>query len=300
MATYNGERFLEEQLHSIECQTFMAWDLWISDDGSKDSTLEIVHKFSEKHPNKVHLLPEHAPTGSACANFFHLMREVPKTYDYYALCDQDDFWHETKLEEEVSEIERMEVKDATTLVFCDARVVDAQRNIMAESFFEYTGVNSRNVALRQLIVQNPISGAEIVANRELIELACNISSLEGIDMHDQWLGLVAASFGKISCVSKPLFDYRQHESNEVGAKKMSITTVGSKAKIAKHSILKKQLQAGKLVLECGHKMKERDLNLCKDFLNLNLVSKFSRLRWLKENDVKMNGLLRNVGLAFFI
>ena len=47
-------------------------------------------------------------------------------------------------------------------------------------------------------------------------------------------------------------------------------------------------------------MKERDLNLCKDFLNLNLVSKFSRLRWLKENDVKMNGLLRNVGLAFFI
>ena len=301
LATYNGERFIGEQLSSIAAQTHEDWALWVSDDGSSDKTLQLVAEFSERNPGKVHLLPEHAPTGGSCQNFFHLMKNVPKDYEYYAFCDQDDYWHPQKIEKTLGALEQLGCDDSTpALAFCDAKVVDAERNVMGESFFAYTGVNPNNVELRQLLVQNPISGAEVIANRALVELASGASSLENIDMHDQWLGLVAATFGKIAHVDEALFDYRQHGNNQVGAKKMSLATVGDKAKIATESLHKKEAQAARLVAEYGSKMGSNDLQLCRTFSAISTMPKAQRLRWRKANGIEMNGTMRNIGLALFI
>lgn len=301
LATYNGERFIGEQLSSIAAQTYEDWALWISDDGSSDKTLQLVAEFSAQNPGKVHLLPQHAPTGGSCQNFFHLMREVPKTYKYYAFCDQDDYWHPQKVEKTLTALKWLGCDaDTPVLAFCDAKVVDAGRNTISDSFFAYTGVNPNNVELRQLLVQNPISGAEVIANRALVELASDISSLDGIDMHDQWLGLVAAAFGKIAHVDEALFDYRQHGNNQVGAKKMSLATVGDKAKIAADSLRRKEAQAAKLVKEYSSKLSAKDRELCQSFASIGRLSKAQRLRWCKANGIEMNGTMRNIGLALFI
>lgn len=301
LATYNGERFIEEQLSSIAAQTHVDWELWVSDDGSTDNTLQPIAEFSAQNPGKVHLLPQHAPTGGSCQNFFLLMKEVPKAYEYYAFCDQDDYWHPQKIEKTLVALKQLACDAAVpALAFCDAKVVDAERNIIGDSFFAYTGVNPNSVELRQLLVQNPISGAEVIANRALIELASGISSLDGIDMHDQWLGLAAAAFGKIAHVDEVLFDYRQHGDNQVGAKKMSLATVGDKAKIAAESLRKKEAQAAKLVEEYADKLSAEDHELCQTFATISNMPKAQRLRWCKANGIEMNGTMRNIGLALFI
>jgi len=88
LATYNGEKFLQEQLDSILHQTFQDWRIVAHDDGSTDATLEILQQFQLEHPSKIHILDDGLSFGSARDNFEHLMKHAAA--DYIMLCDQDD------------------------------------------------------------------------------------------------------------------------------------------------------------------------------------------------------------------
>ncbi|MDN0063299.1 glycosyltransferase family 2 protein [Collinsella ihumii] len=302
LATHNGERYIAEQLESIGRQTHRDWHLFVSDDGSSDGTLRVVEGFRSQNPDKVTIVSQGHRMGGAKENFFHLMRVVPRGFKAYCFCDQDDRWLPEKIEKTLAALEAIgsESGDCPCLAFCDARVVGADLGLIDSSFVSFTDVDPAATSLSELLVQNPISGAEVMVNERALELASRPSNLEGIDMHDQWLGLVVSAFGKMQYVDEALFEYRQHGDNEVGAKKMGLGSIISKARIAKSSLRKKEVQAARFVEEYRNILSRSQTLLLEGFASIEQLSKIARIEFLRKNGVRMNGLLRNAGLYAFV
>ena len=97
LATYNGEKYIKAQIHSLLCQTYEDWNLLIHDDGSNDNTVNIIKKLQEKD-ERIILIEDGIKCGGAGANFLHILKNY-STADYITFCDQDDIWLETKIEE---------------------------------------------------------------------------------------------------------------------------------------------------------------------------------------------------------
>ena len=89
MATYNGAKYLREQIDSLLAQTCQDWHLFIHDDGSSDDTMSIVNQYIETHPDKITIL-DYPSQGGACKNFLSMLEQVDSSY--YTFCDQDDVW----------------------------------------------------------------------------------------------------------------------------------------------------------------------------------------------------------------
>ena len=135
MATYNGEKYLCEQLNSILKQTHTNWRLVISDDGSTDATLSILQKYQSEFTDKITLLPADCRFGSAKGNFLHLLKQSPPGYAMF--CDQDDIWDNDKIEKTLAALKQMETdaaRNCPLLVFTDLCVVNADLQPIATSF----------------------------------------------------------------------------------------------------------------------------------------------------------------------
>lgn len=104
MATYNGEKYLGEQIESILAQTYKDWHLYIHDDGSKDNTVTILKEFVAKHSQQITLL-EYSSQGGACRNFLSMLERVDAPY--YMFSDQDDVWLNEKIEIEYKKIKEL-------------------------------------------------------------------------------------------------------------------------------------------------------------------------------------------------
>lgn len=302
LATYNGGEYLCEQLNSIEMQTYSNWHLFVSDDGSNDDTLEIIKAFQIKNFDRVTIVSPSEPVKGAKENFFHLIHVVPRGYSGYCFCDQDDRWYPGKIEKSLLALESIGglKEESPCLTFCDARVVNDSLDTISDSFVSYTDVNPMSTSLAELLVQNPISGAEMMINECALNLAARATVLQGIDMHDQWIGLITSLFGRISYIDEPLFDYRQHGYNTVGAKKMGITSIGDKAREADDSLRRKEVQAARLIDTFQNELKPAQLQMLEGFSGIKKLSKLNRIRFLVSNGIRMNGLLRNLGLFVYI
>lgn len=302
LATFNGERFLTEQLNSILEQSHKDWCIIASDDGSSDNTLGILEEFRASHPGKM-IIVSHRGQGGACENFLDALNEALELTDasYFAFCDQDDYWESNKLEVSLMTIQALERdEEGPALVFSDAAVVDADLVVISQSFFDYTGVSSSRIQLNNLLVQNPISGAAMLFNRSLAETVSESHYGEQIWMHDQWVGLIAACFGKIGPINEALFKYRQHGDNAMGAIEMSWKFILEKARIAKSSLGKKQVQAKYLLRTYSEELPEEEKYVLEQFSSLDAKSKLSRIHCCMQNAFFMNGVLRNLGLMVFI
>ena len=110
MATYNGEKYLSEQLDSILSQSFQNFKIYISDDKSIDNTLEILLKYKKNYPDKIEIIDYEKKKGSAAKNFIYLFENVDEA-DYYMFCDQDDVWDNDKIKKLLDKIHSMEINN---------------------------------------------------------------------------------------------------------------------------------------------------------------------------------------------
>lgn len=221
LATYNGEKFISSQIESILCQTYTDWNLIIQDDGSTDNTVEILKNYQKRYPKKIHIFVNKKNTGSCVKNFLSLAKKVQS--EYIMFCDQDDVWTPNKIELTLNEMLKLEkqsiIENEPILVHTDLTVVDEELNLLSDSLFKYQKMNFKKDKLNNLLVQNIVTGCTMMSNKNLIELFNLINDSDGIIMYDWYLGLLASAFGKIGFVNKPTILYRQHQGNQVGAKK---------------------------------------------------------------------------------
>lgn len=213
--TYNGEKFLSEQIDSIISQTYKDWILYIRDDGSFDKTKEIIQSYTSKYDNIV-LVEDKTLRRGAAMGFMSLLHEVDSKY--YMFCDQDDLWLDNKLElmsQKMSEVEN-EFPHKPILLHTDLTVVDEHKDVIADSFWDYSGLRDF-ILEKYLPVNNYVTGCTIMMNKEAKKVSFPLSSR--LIMHDHWIPLkVSYAGGKIISLPEKLNLYRQHSSNTLGAR----------------------------------------------------------------------------------
>ena len=216
LSTYNGEKYLFEQLESLIKQQGVDLFILVRDDGSSDSTLEILNRYSSQF-SYITVLAE---DNIGCALSFNSLMLYAYTmmakFDYYAFCDQDDVWDEDKLSCAVFNLEKFKEK-ALRLYTCAYRVVNENLNFQYNQNFSY-----RHSLGEALMMINTMGCTQVFSN-ELLEQAIKISKIEesnsiGMPNHDGWMYLTAIALNsKIYHDSNPHINYRQHANNVVGA-----------------------------------------------------------------------------------
>ncbi|OPH06525.1 glycosyltransferase family 2 protein [Lacticaseibacillus paracasei] len=215
LATYNGERFLEEQIQSIVSQSFLNWKLFIRDDGSSDGTLRIIKKFVRIYPEQIVDLSELQGGGSSKNNFLTILEWVSEheSFDYYMFSDQDDVWLPDKI---ALSVKAIGIDSSPCLVHTDLKVVDESLNTITNSFIQYSNLKPKKSDFAHILIQNNVTGCTMLWNKSLNELI-DFHSNSRILMHDWWIALLGATFGTIVFVKTPTILYRQHNENVVGA-----------------------------------------------------------------------------------
>lgn len=245
MATYQGKKYLEQQLDSILAQTVPV-RIFVSDDGSDDGTREMLFKYQGWYPEQVFLM--HRPVGPeagrnippAACNFFWLLGCAAREgrSDYIMLSDQDDVWFNCKVKCMLARMKELEEELGTEhpiLLHSDMEVTDERLDQIHPSFFSYQHCDPERASFAEVLVENPVTGGALMMNRALLELVTGMkkgrAEAETLEkrwqkllpcacyMHDWWIALVASCFGTIDCIQEPLYQYRQHSANTLGAKK---------------------------------------------------------------------------------
>lgn len=286
LATYNGERFLREQLDSLLRQTWKQWHLTVSDDGSTDGTAAILDEYVERYPEYIQRVFHKGRFGNARDHFFWLMKE--SVASYLMFCDQDDVWYENKVEKSMKAMLRAEHEpDIPILVFTDLTPVDESLRPIEQSLMKMQQQDPKAISYEQILFQNVVTGCTVVINQALAKIAGMCSSIEETVMHDWWLALVAARYGQIIYVNESTMDYRQHSSNSVGAQNVrSLSYRFYKARhlsdFRKHAIAEKR-QA--LVFKNTYEkdLREDDQRLLAEFgkPQSSLRFKWTYLKWIQ-------------------
>lgn len=218
LATYNSEKYLCEQLDSLFNQTYNKFDLYIHDDNSTDSTLNIINTYIKKY-NNIFLLKDNYKNRKSMGSFMWLLENVDS--DYYMFCDHDDVWLPNKIEKSISRMMKIEEKDKPALVCSDLTVVDENKNIISNSFWKYMKLRPDLLVLKKFAIScNLFTGCTMLINKKAKDVVLPLGTFAV--MHDSWIGLnIISKCGKISCIEEQLILYRQHSNNVCGAQEVS-------------------------------------------------------------------------------
>lgn len=212
VCTFNGERYITEQLASIAGQAVKPGRIIISDDGSTDGTLERVKKFSEKTAVNIEVRVRTEGVKGAEHNFLDALKLTSAPYIF--LSDQDDVWLDNKVEIYIKKINDVREPLKPLLVFSDAEVVNENMEKRHASFLASEKLfPEKQMSFQRLIFQNCVQGATVMINKALKE---KVILSNRIIMHDWWLGLIAAAFGQLFFIPEQLIKYRQHYCNAIG------------------------------------------------------------------------------------
>lgn len=196
IATYNGARYIGEQLASILKQLSAEDEVVVSDDGSTDGTIDIVRSLNDRRIRIVDGPRRHSPT----LNFEWALRNAKGEYIF--LADQDDVWLEGKVTRCVEELQMCDC------VVSDARVTDSLLNTTSESLFQLMHV--RRGRLSNLLWRNGYTGCCMAFKREVLSKALPFPT--DIPMHDIWIGNVAAFCGSLHFINDRLLLFRRHDA----------------------------------------------------------------------------------------
>ena len=291
----------------------------VSDDGSTDGTREILGRYQKQYPEQVILC--HRPDErrakdladgipAAAGNFFWLLecaagkfaeteKEICSRHEskndsvdgerqYYMLSDQDDVWKPNKAECLLARMKELEVVHGANhpiLVHSDMEVVDANLKVIHPSFFQYQKCSPERVQFSELLAENSVTGGAVMMNWALVELMQERPA--ACLMHDWWIALAAACFGTISCVKEPLYLYRQHGRNTLGAKETG-SAADLKARLGREELVKEnyrkmEAQAHAFGKMYGDKMSEEQKAVLRAYLALRYQSPMGRFKNIVKN-----------------
>lgn len=312
LSTYNGEAFLKEQLDSILNQTYKDFKLIIRDDGSSDSTVDIIMDYVRTYPSEIIYINN----GDAGRNNggnenekWHLgfnlsYNELLKysTSGYIMFSDQDDVWLPKKIEISIERIKELEKRfpDKPILVHSDLTVVNKDLETINSSFFKHIRINPSKNSLNRLIMQNTVTGCATIINKNLVNLAMPLG--EEVFFYDYWFALVARLFGVIDVINEPLILYRQHGSNVIGAGADNMRKL-----LKKIGIIKDLYRQGCLLYKRYYNyngyndndkgLKSNDKMILKSFIEIGSANIIKKTYIIFKYKFLRQGFKRNIGIT---
>ena len=309
LATYNGERYLREQIESIWAQDYlsigpMSVRVLARDDGSRDGTAAILAEVAASDPERFQVLSGGEQPGGAKTNFLRLMEAATSRYVCFA--DQDDVWCPEKVRLSVEAMRRLEERygaETPLVVFSDLRVVDAELKTIAASLWAQGRIRPESVhQLERLLGQNVVTGCTAMINRPMLELARSMPA--EATMHDRWIGLLAASMGAADFLRERTVLYRQHGANEVGAMAVdnSLNGMTSRARDdtgRRRERWRSEQQAEALLRLHGREMKAGRREVLASYLRSGRsASRVERVGTTLRYGFFRSGLMRNAAMLF--
>ena len=217
LSSYNGARFLREQLDSLLSQTLGGVEILVRDDGSTDGTREILAEYAGRGALQWYAGGNLGPFRS----FWQLLTACGEA-DYYAFCDQDDVWDSDKLESAVRALKKLE---GPALYCADVRVTDERLHVTAEHM-----VRPESADYPHALIRNLAPGCTYVFNRAALELLRRFDAERlGVELHDWTAYQIIACFGKVIFDAQPHMSYRQHGGSVIGAADKSASELLRKA-----------------------------------------------------------------------
>jgi len=208
MATYNGERYLKQQLQSILNQTLKPKEIVVCDDASIDGTVAILEEYKQRG-ELTYTVNNHR---LGLIDNFKKAVSLATEGNYVALCDQDDEWIAEKLEQSASLLEKIDDQKLPCMVYTDLMLVDENEKILNSSFRSELGQNKYQHNLETLLFGNFVNGCTMLMNPSLRKLFADTPNNVNLN-HDGWMALAAFTFGKTASISTPLVRYRKHDNN---------------------------------------------------------------------------------------
>lgn len=284
MSTYNGEKYLSEQIESILNQKDVSVLLYIRDDGSNDGTGTILKEYEQKYSN---IFVQYGHNVGYAASFFNLLKNSVNDCEFYAFSDQDDVWNENKLKCAIEKIKGNE--NVPTLYSCNLDLVD--ENLQFISKME--APVEADFCKGRYLIDKYSYGCTMVFNKKLKDLvqehipSCKVS-------HDNWLGLVAVFCGKYIFDKECYILYRQHSNNVTGGRANFISVWKRRIKnISKIKDLSRADIARDLIINFEDFFDEETMNL------LNMVSEYkkslaNKIRFMLDSRTNRKSLEKNL------
>lgn len=215
MSSYNGERYIRQQIDSILNQRGeFALELWVRDDGSTDSTRDILESYASRGLLRWYTGDNLKPAHS----FLDLLKHCPG-YDYYAFADQDDMWKPEKI---AAGLEALKAVSGPALYFANAELVDQDLNSLGRNVYR----KSPALDFYTLTCAGGLLGCTMVFNRQLAQLVQDAPMPGRIVMHDFYLAVICKLFdGTIIYDPVAYMGYRQHGKNVVGVSRSKAAAI---------------------------------------------------------------------------
>jgi glycosyltransferase involved in cell wall biosynthesis len=211
MCTYDGTKYLEEQLDSIQNQDYKKWILYVNDDGSKDNTLKILKDYQKKWgAKKLHI--RRGPQKGFCQNFLQIINDPKINADLYFLSDQDDVWMQHKLSHAIKKIS---ILDPTKPILYCARTTYVSSD--AKKILGQSDIFSRRPSFKNAIVQSIAGGNTMAFNNHLKRVVQKYPKADVVS-HDWWLYIMNELVGGQTIYDREsTIFYRQHSKSLIGA-----------------------------------------------------------------------------------
>lgn len=219
MSTYNGERYLREQIDSLLNQTYKDWKLYIRDDGSTDETISIIESYVNDYPDLIVLLKDDLGNLGSARSFMRILSVVDA--DYYMFCDQDDVWLPNKVKDTINVMYPLDVEyeNLPICVFTDLSMCDNNLNIIQDYLVRYLGREpdriNKNSFYRTFVFHSPVFGCTMMIN----QIAKTLSLPFDFVWHDTWVSMICKRKGIMSYIDKSTILYRRTGVNVSGVKK---------------------------------------------------------------------------------
>lgn len=212
LSTYNGEKYLAQQIDSIINQENVQIKLYIRDDGSTDSTPQILDHYQKKYSDQIHV--DFGKNIGWKKSYFQLLNSVEK-FDYYAFSDQDDVWLPQKLFRAIQFLQKL--SDPVSLYTGNVWITDEKLNIQRS--FCPVKVNMLNRPIEEIMIQSCLPGGLTFVFTDMALQLVRRLYPGGICGHDSWVFRVCLYLGEVVYDDKPMVYYRQHGTNAIGSEK---------------------------------------------------------------------------------
>jgi len=259
MATYNGARFIEQQLQSIVNQTYPNIEIVITDDCSTDDTYNIIQHYASQHTNITCYLNRR--NIGYVKNFEKAIKL--STADYIALSDQDDIWHPGKIA-----LMMQHINDAS-VVYCDSEFIDADGNRLNKKLSDIKNLQPVNDSL-PFMVNNGVFGHAMLIHKCV---ALQAMPFPKDCVHDWVIAFVASFSNGVKFVNEPAVQYRQHADNTANTKKKQRCSYNEEIDRIRRRI--KALAAIAVKTNCTDK--DIIVEMAESYKSFSLVNNFKRM-----------------------